>query len=326
VLVEVSVVDREVVRVLVELMLKGHIVGFDQEPEGNKVKAYVKSKEDVRLYNLMSRIGEYEVEYVEVGDIRFLSSSIDNRRKFRPVRPGVSVGLWGWGTGTLTGVFRDGRGNVYLASNAHVFVKNPSLCPYEVRDGDIIQPGVHDGGTLNDVVARYAWHQPIVTVKRPMSCCRVSRWVARVLNMVSELLGRRTRFALYQVPVNFVDFAVARPVVEFDVIPVGLESLPSYDFVGVGFAGSPFVSAVVNVYNILKLGFEPVGFKPVPVKRGDGVVKSGRTTGVTFGVVLSSSAVLIVNLGGDLAVFVDVILTSKLLEPGDSGSPVFLYS
>ena len=318
--------DGEVVRVLVELMLKGHIVGFDQEPEGGKIKAYVKSREDVRLYNLMSRIGEYDVEYVEVGDIRFLSSGVQNRRKFRPVRPGVSVGLWNWGTGTLSGVFRDGRGNIYLASNAHVLVKDPTLCPYEVRDPGIIQPGVHDGGTLYDVVGRYYWHQPIVTVRRPISCCKVSKLVARVLNRISELLGRRTRFATYQAPVNFVDFAVAKPVVEFDVTPVGLDNLPSYDFVGVGFAGSSFVSAVINVYNIMKFGYEPVGFKPVSVKRGDGVVKSGRTTGVTSGVVLSPSMILTVNLGGDLAMFVDVILTSKLLEPGDSGSPVFLYS
>jgi hypothetical protein len=241
------------------------------------------------------------------------------------VRPGVSVGLWGWGTGTLSGVFRDGRGNVYLASNAHVFVKDPTLCPYEVRDPGIIQPGVHDGGTLDDVIARYVWHQPIVTIKKPVSCCKVSRWISRVLNRISELLGRRTRFVPQQVPVNFVDFAVAKPVVEFDTVPVGLENLPSYDFIGIGFAGSEVVSAVINVYNIMKLGFEPVGFKPVPVKRGDGVVKTGRTTGVTAGVVLSPSVVLTVNLGNDVAVFVDVILTTKILEPGDSGSPVFLF-
>jgi hypothetical protein len=319
-------VDREVIRVFVELMLKGHILGFDKESEGGKIRAYVKSKEDVKLYNLMTKIGDYEVEYVEVGDIRLLSSGIPNRRKFRPVRPGVSVGLWGWGTGTLSGVFKDGRGNVYLASNAHVFVKNPSLCPYEVRDSDVIQPGSHDSGTLGDVVGKYYWHQPIVTAKRPMSCCKVSKWISSVLNRISELLGRRTRFAPYQHPVNFVDFAVAKPLVEFDVTPVGLENLRSYDFIGIGFAGSPFVSAVINVYNIMKLGYEPVGFKPVPVRRGDGVVKSGRTTGVTSGVVLSPSMVLIVNMGDDVAIFVDVILTTRMLEPGDSGSPVFLYS
>jgi hypothetical protein len=76
----------------------------------------------------------------------------------------------------------------------------------------------------------------------------------------------------------------------------------------------------------MKLGFEPVGFKPVLVRRGDGVVKTGRTTGVTMGVVVSPSMVLTVNLGDDVAIFVDVILATRMLEPGDSGSPVFLYS
>jgi len=85
VLVEVFWVDRDVFRVFVELMLKGHIVGFDREPVGNRVKAYVRSKEDVRLYNLMTKIGDYEVEYVEVGDITLLSGGVPNRRKFRPV-------------------------------------------------------------------------------------------------------------------------------------------------------------------------------------------------------------------------------------------------
>jgi hypothetical protein len=317
-------VDSGLRRFLIDLLLKGYIVGFDSEVEGRKVKVYVRSREDVRVYNLMSKYEDYEIEYVEVGDIRLLSSDVPNRRKFRPVRPGVSVGLWGWGTGTLTGIFKDGRGNVYLASNAHVFVKDPTWCPYEVRDPGIIQPGVHDGGTLNDVVAKYVWHQPIVTIRKPVSCCEVSKWISRVLNRISELLGRRTRFVPQQVPVNFVDFAVAKPLVEFDITPVGLENLPSYDFIGIGFAGSEVVSAVVNVYNIMKLGYEPVGFKPTPVKRGDSVVKTGRTTGVTTGVVLSPSVVLTVNLGNDVAVFVDVILTTKVLEPGDSGSPVFL--
>jgi hypothetical protein len=319
-------VDRDVLRTLLELMLKGYIVGFDSEVEGGKVRVYVRSREDVRVYNLMSKYEGYEIEYVEVGEVRLLSSEVPNRRKFRPVRPGVSVGLWGWGTGTLTGVFKDGRGNVYLASNAHVFVKDPTLCPYEVRDPGIIQPGVHDGGTLDDIVARYAWHQSIVTIKKPVSCCKISKWVSRVLNRISEFLGRRTRFVSYQVPVNFVDFAVAKPVVEFDIVPVGLENLPSYDFIGIGFAGSEVVSAVINVYNIMKLGYEPIGFKPASVRRGGVVVKTGRTTGVTTGIVISPSMVLTVSFGDDVAIFVDVILITKLLEPGDSGSPVFLYS
>ena len=315
-------VDKELMRYLVRLLLSGVIVGFDNQVVDGKVKVYVRSAGDVILYNLASEFEGVSLEYVEVGDVRFLSSDVPNRGKFRPVRPGVSVGLPGWGTGTLTGVFRDSYGRVFLASNAHVFTKDPTLCPYEVKDRDVIQPGVHDGGGLGDVVARYSWHQPVVTLGKPVSCCRVSRLVAGVLSWLSGVLGRRTRFVPTQVPVNFIDFAVASPLVEFDVVPVGLD-LSEYNIVGVGFAGSDIVSVVVNVYNILKVGFEPVGFKPVPVKAGMAVVKTGRTTGVTRGVVLSPSSVVSVNLGGDVAVFVDVILTSRMLEPGDSGSPVF---
>ena len=313
-------------RYLVRLLLNGVIVGFDKQVVDGKVKVYVRSANDVILYNLANEYEGVSLEYIEVGDVRFMSSDIPsdipNRGKFRPVRPGVSVGLPGWGTGTLTGVFRDSRGNVFLASNAHVFTKDPTLCPYEIKDRDIIQPGVHDGGGLGDVVARYSWHQPIVTLSKPVSCCRVSRFVARVLNWFSNVFGRRTRFVPMQVPVNYVDFAVARPLVDADTVPVGLD-LPEYNMVGVGFAGSDIVSVAVNVYNILKVGFEPVGFKPMPVKVGMAVVKTGRTTGVTKGVVLSPSSVISVNLGGDVAVFVDVVLTSRMLEPGDSGSPVF---
>ena len=309
-------------RYLVRLLLNGVIVGFDKQVVDGKVKVYVRSANDVILYNLANEYEGVRIEYIEVGDVRFMSSEVPNRGKFRPVKPGVSVGLPGWGTGTLSGVFRDSRGNVFLASNAHVFTKDPTLCPYEIKDRDIIQPGVHDGGGLGDVVARYSWHQPIVTLKKPVSCCKVSKLVSRVLNWLSGVLGRRTRFVPMQVPVNYVDFAVALPLVDADTVPVGLD-LPEYNMVGVGFAGSDIVSVAVNVYNILKVGFEPVGFKPMPVKVGMAVIKTGRTTGVTKGVVLSPSSVISVNLGGDVAVFVDVILISRMFEPGDSGSPVF---
>ena len=311
-------------RYLVRLLLNGVIVGFDKQVVDGKVKVYVRSANDVILYNLANEYEGVSLEYIEVGDVRFMSSEVPNRGKFRPLRPGVSVGLPGWGTGTLTGVFRDSRGNVFLASNAHVFVRDPTLCPYEVRDRDIIQPGVHDGGSVEtDVVARYSWHQPIVTLRKPVSCCKVSRFISRVLNWVSGVLGRRTRFVSTQVPVNYVDFAVARPLVDVDTVPVGLEGVDLYMF-GIGFAGSPFVSAFVNVYNVLQVGFEPVGFKVSPVKQGSSVVISGRTSGVVRGVVLSPSAVLSVRFNEDVAVFADVVLTTAMLKPGDSGSPSFV--
>jgi len=317
--------SRGLRRFLVGLLLKGYIVGFDGEVVDGRVRVYVRRLSDVTLYDLKSEFEGVKLEYVEVGDITLLSQEVANRGKSRPVRPGVSVGLLGWGTGTLSGVFRDTRGNLYIASNAHVFVRDPNMCPGDVRDTAIIQPGAADGGSEGDVVARYSYHVPIVTLRRPYSCCKIAGFIARVLNWASEWLGRRTRFAPVQAPVNSVDFAVAKPLVEFDTIPVGLENLREYLIAGLVFAGSPVITAIINIYNIMAYGFEPIGFKPTPIGVGDVVVKTGRTTGVTFGKVLAKNTVISVKVGDDIAIFTNVILASKMVEAGDSGSPVFYW-
>jgi hypothetical protein len=314
--------EKEVERLLVSLLVKGYIVGFETKPEGNKIRVLVKSKDDVRALNLPMTYMGYDIEYVEAGEIKLLSG-VPNRQKFRPVRPGASIGIHGYGTGTLTGVFRDGKGNIYLASNAHVMTVDPTRCPWETPRYEIIQPGPHDGGTRLDVIGYYKWHQPIVTLENPVSCCPISRIIAYMINRISEALGRRTRFRAEQAPINYVDFAVATPVVDYDVTPVGLEN-HNIKMVGVGFAGSDLVSALVNIYNVMQLGYTPVGLDVSPVKRGSTVVKTGRTTGVTAGSVILESAVITVNIGAGTAIFADVIVTTKMLEPGDSGSPVFV--
>lgn len=68
-----------------------------------------------------------------------------------------------------------------------------------------------------------------------------------------------------------------------------------------------------------------VSLKPTDVKEGDVVVKSGRTTGVTSGIVVSESASVKVNYApSKWAVFHDVIVVRGINEPfmrgGDSGS------
>jgi len=315
--------NKDLLKILLEYMVRGYIVGFDREVVNNKVKVYVRHTDDIRMYNLMSEFEGISFEYITVGEFRLMGSSIENRGKFRPLRPGASVGLINWGTGTLTGAFKDKRGNIYIASNAHVFVRDPRRCQYEISKEYVIQPGYHDGGRLNDVVGHYVWHQPIVTVKKPISCCRISKAISSLFNKISEILGRRTYFEPRQTPVNYIDFAVAKPYVDIDNLPIGLE-LERYEMVGVGFAGSDIASLVINIYNILQIGYEPVFFKPSQVEANDIVVKTGRTTGVTKGKVISPSIIASVRIGDDTAIFADVILTTKMLEPGDSGSPVFL--
>ncbi|WP_158058278.1 chymotrypsin family serine protease [Halorussus halophilus] len=61
---------------------------------------------------------------------------------------------------------------------------------------------------------------------------------------------------------------------------------------------------------------------------GEAVVKTGRTTGVTAGEVKATSATVTVQYGGDLGAVTlrDQLITSRISEGGDSGSPVFLES
>ena len=70
---------------------------------------------------------------------------------------------------------------------------------------------------------------------------------------------------------------------------------------------------------------EKIIFSPTDVKEGDVVVKSGRTTGVTSGIVVSESASVKVNYAPNKwAVFHDVIVVKGIdgafMEGGDSGS------
>lgn len=62
--------------------------------------------------------------------------------------------------------------------------------------------------------------------------------------------------------------------------------------------------------------------------KGETVVKTGRTTGVSTGEIKATSATIKVHIGSDLGTvtFRDQIVTTDISEGGDSGSPVFLES
>jgi Trypsin. len=103
-----------------------------------------------------------------------------------------------------------------------------------------------------------------------------------------------------------------------------------YDFVPIDFAGGlntvdvaiATINDLSNVYmSILNVG--GVTGKRVPGV-GESVSKMGRTTGLTSGTVIDSSATVQVAYESGLAVFTDVIIVQgeRVVGAGDSGSPV----
>jgi endonuclease G len=107
---------------------------------------------------LPSFVGDFETDVVE-GKYRAHwwwrpPTSSPRLRRLDPLRGGVSVSREGqYGSGTLGGVVLDrATGDPMLLSNWHVFVADWSTRPGVA----IYQPGRRDGGTFQDLVARYA--------------------------------------------------------------------------------------------------------------------------------------------------------------------------
>ena len=112
-----------------------------------------------------------------------------------------------------------------------------------------MQPGWADHGSVpEDVVGSYHWNQPLAG-----SECAVSKAVARLLNGVSSLLGRRTRFEFTLAERAKIDFAVAEPTVDYKLKLYTAEGCEG--FVGLGFAGSDqasffFLDAGVYTFHV----------------------------------------------------------------------------
>ena len=91
-------------------------------------------------------------------------------------------------------------------------------------------------------------------------------------------------------------------------------------FIGLGFAGSNQASFFCKAQHIRDVGWKPIGKTIMPVTVGETIHKIGRTTEYTSGQVVDDSAYGRVNYGGvNYVEFDDVILTTAMLEGGDSG-------
>ncbi len=289
-----------------------------EEVEEEVIRIYVSRKLDPSSLSLgdliPAEIDGVPTDVVEIGEMKALDAHPRAHvTRTRPLVAGVSIGNWAITAGTLGWFFEDSAGRVALGSNAHVFADDP-LTPSSVETR-IVQPGRVDGGAVpEDVVGAYLWHQPLEG-----SECFVSNAVAGLLNGVSSLLGRKTRFELYLVEKASIDFAVAEPTVDCEVRLYMADECDG--FMGLGFAGSDQASFFCKAEHIEAAGWSSVDKETAAVAVGDQIHKVGRTTEYTAGRVLDDSAYGRVGYGGvSFVEFDDVVLTTKMLEGGDSGS------
>jgi intein/homing endonuclease len=299
--------------------LQPRIRGGKEIPEEKCFRVYVSKKLPIEKLDakdvIPKSIDGVNIDVVEIGELKALS--VDKKQKFRPVIFGVSVGHINITAGTNGFLFVDINENKYFGSNAHVFVDDVSKSPNQIKEKTIVQPGRYDGGTINDKVAEYVWHKQIYPVNTPSNCKLAEVW-AGIYNFFSKVFKRKTRLIAIVEEKNHIDFAIAKPVVDYEV------KFPDFDytnhkFVGLGFAGSDTISVVCKAKYIIDEGYFPYNVETeLNVKEGDIVMKSGRTSCFTQAKVIDSSAVVSVSYGSFYAVFEDVILTEKLLEPGDS--------
>jgi hypothetical protein len=228
-------------------------------------------------------------DVVESGPIHAQQS---NTGKFRPAPGGVSIGHYQITAGTLGVVVHDrGTGERLILSNNHVLANTNDASP-----GDpVIQPGAADGGTVrDDQIGTLLRFQPISfegTSEPPG--CNLAVTYAAFGNFLARTLGSDHRVTAYrpQQAANLVDAALARPLNNGDVLDEILE-----------------VGAISGTVE---------GLPGMPVR------KSGRTTALTSGEIMSIDTTVTVGYGaGRTAVFEQQLVAGAMSQPGDSGSLV----
>jgi hypothetical protein len=211
----------------------------------------------------------------------------DPTSKWRPAPGGVSIGHVDITAGTLGCLVTRG-GRIHILSNNHVLANSNQGQP-----GDpILQPGPHDGGTLEDQIATLTEFVPI-NFGADSPTCPIATGVGDFLNSMAKLMGSRHRFWVFQEnpELNLVDAAIARPL---------SDDLVEKRILGIG---------------------EPQGAAEGTL--GLPIQKSGRTTGFTTGQIRQVDATVRVGYGmGQVATFTDQLVAGAMSSGGDSGSAV----
>ncbi len=231
-------------------------------------------------------------DVVETGELVALAGQPAPTGRFRPARPGISLGHHLVTAGTFGCLVRRGN-DVYILSNNHVLANSN-----DAQAGDPIwQPGRADGGTAADQIGALAEFVPIAFDGDPAptppppansGCAPV---LGALAWLMSQLQARQRAAAPKNQPGrNQVDCALARPnsldVVNPDILGIGVPA-------GVG-------SATL----------------------GTQVQKSGRTTSYTRSAILQIDVTASINYGGRMATFTDQLMAGAMSQGGDSGSLV----
>ena len=150
-----------------KLLLEKGISGISDPP--GRVRVYVETFEDIK--KLPSFIAGYSVEPIISG--RFFALQ-DRKAKWRPAPGGISCGHFKITAGTLsTRVFDTATRTRLILSNNHVLAASNQGSPGE----SIFQPGVYDGGTEADTIARLERFVQLTLGDNLMDCA-----VAKPLN------------------------------------------------------------------------------------------------------------------------------------------------
>jgi hypothetical protein len=224
-------------------------------------------------------------DVVQTGVIRALQAPTD---RFRPAPGGVSVGHVAITAGTL-GCWVTKNGQKVMLSNNHVLADSNAA---EIGDA-ILQPGPFDGGSFpQDHIANLTQFVPISFEGEP-STCQFANAVISVFNLGCRIISSNTRYTLAKVQAeeNLVDAAIATPLNSADVKDEILNIGPIQGTVAGGL--------------------------------GMAIKKSGRTTGLTTGVIQQVDVSANVQYGaGKVALFTDQLLAGAMSQGGDSGSAI----
>ncbi|MDR3565874.1 MAG: hypothetical protein P4N59_31175 [Negativicutes bacterium] len=232
-------------------------------------------------------------DVIEVGDVRLLN---DNRKEMiRPAQPGASIGHYKVSAGTFGAVVYDlASGEPLILSNNHVLANLSNGRDERAQPGDVIlQPGMYDGGEIQEAVIGHLKRFIPVHSEVNKSRCRIANLFETVLNQCVHMVKPHYRIQVLREneQVNLVDCAVA--------VPVSPESIS---------AGIIEVGAVAGVKE---------------AKPGMTIKKSGRSSGLTFSMVLATDVTLKIGVGhSEYGIFSEQILAGPMSMPGDSGSLV----